>query len=70
MDVGRMAVVVDPAGVVFGIWQARTFPGAQIVNAPGAICWNEQLSPDFEGSKAFYTAVFGYEYGDMNGGLS
>jgi uncharacterized protein len=66
MDVGRMAVAVDPAGAVFGIWQARAFPGAQIVNEPGAMCWNEQMSSDFEGSKAFYRAVFGYEYGDMS----
>ena len=67
MDVGRMAVAVDPAGAVFGVWQARAFPGAQIVNEPGAMCWNEQVSRDFEGSKAFYAAVFGYEYGDMSG---
>jgi len=44
MDVGRMAVAVDPAGAVFGIWQARAFPGAQIVNEPGAMRWNEQVS--------------------------
>jgi hypothetical protein len=67
MDVGRMAVAVDPGGAVFGIWQARAFPGAQIVNEPGAMRWNEQMSRDFEGSKAFYAAVFGYEYGDMSG---
>jgi predicted enzyme related to lactoylglutathione lyase len=67
MDVGRMAVAVDPAGAGFGIWQARAFPGAQIVNEPGAMCWNEQVSRDFERSKAFYAAVFGYEYGDMSG---
>jgi hypothetical protein len=67
MDVGRMAVAVDPAGAVFGVWQARAFPGAQIVNEPRAMCWNEHVSRDFEGSKAFYAAVFGYEYGDMSG---
>ena len=26
-DVGRMAVAVDPAGAVFGVWQARAFRG-------------------------------------------
>jgi uncharacterized protein len=66
MDAGRMAVAVDPAGAVFGLWQARAFPGAQIVNEPGAMSWNEQMSSDFEGSKAFYAAVFGYKYGDMS----
>ena len=66
-DVGRMAVAVDAAGAVFGLWQARAFPGAQVVNDSGAMRWNEQVSSDFEGSKAFYAAVFGYEYGDMSG---
>jgi predicted enzyme related to lactoylglutathione lyase len=66
MDAGRMAVAVDPAGAVFGLWQARAFPGAQIVGKPGAMCWNEQMSHDFEGSKAFYAAVFGYEYNDTS----
>ena len=66
-DVGRMAVAVDAAGAVFGLWQARAFPGAQVVNDSGAMRWNEQVSSDFEGTKAFYAAVFGYEYGDMSG---
>ena len=66
-DVGRMAVAVDPAGAVFGLWQARAFPGAQVVNDIGTMRWNEQVSRDFEGSKAFYAAVFGYEYADMSG---
>jgi predicted enzyme related to lactoylglutathione lyase len=34
------------------------------------MCWNEQLSPDIEGSKAFCAAVFGYEYADVEGALS
>jgi predicted enzyme related to lactoylglutathione lyase len=70
MDVGRMAVAMDPAGAVFGLWQAGAFPGAQIVNEPGAMRWNEQMSWDFEGSSAFYAAVFGYDYGDASSGLS
>jgi hypothetical protein len=39
------------------VWQARKFPEPQIVNEPGARCWYEQLSPDFERSKAFCVAV-------------
>src|ERR1700743_140297 len=66
-DVGRMAGAVDPSGAVFGLWQARAFPGAQLVNDIGTMRWNEQVSRDFEGSKAFYAAVFGYEYADMSG---
>jgi uncharacterized protein len=66
MDVGRMAIAVDTTGAAFGIWQARAFSGAQIANVPGALTWSEQMSRDFEGAKAFYAAVFGYEFGDMS----
>jgi hypothetical protein len=38
----------------------------QVANVPGAFTWSEHMSRDFEGAKAFYAAVFGYEYGDMS----
>jgi predicted enzyme related to lactoylglutathione lyase len=66
MDAGRMAVAVDTTGAVFGIWQNRAFVGAQVANVAGAVAWNEHMSRDFEGAKAFYAAVFGYEFGDMS----
>jgi predicted enzyme related to lactoylglutathione lyase len=66
MDVGRMAVVMDVTGAAFGIWQARAHTGVGIANVPGALTWSEQMSRDFEGAKAFYAAVFGYEFGDMS----
>jgi uncharacterized protein len=66
MDVGRMAVAADITGAAFGIWQARAHSGVGLANAPGALTWNEHFSGDFEGAKAFYAAVFGYEYGDMS----
>jgi uncharacterized protein len=66
MDVGRMAVAMDTTGAAFGIWQARAHTGFGVANVPGAVSWNEQMSRDFEGSKAFYAAVFGYEFGDMS----
>lgn len=65
MDVGRMAVAADPGGAVFGIWQARAHIGVGLANEPGALSWNENLSRDFNENKAFYRAVFGYEYGDL-----
>jgi predicted enzyme related to lactoylglutathione lyase len=66
MDVGRMLVAADPAGAVFGVWQARSHTGLGLANEPGAVCWNENFSRDLEGNQAFYGAVFGYEYGDMS----
>lgn len=66
MDVGRMAIAADPGGAFFGIWQAGSHSGIQMANEPGALTWNENMSRDFAGNKAFYHSVFGYEYGDMS----
>lgn len=66
MDAGRMAVATDITGAVFGLWQGGAHTGVGLANAPGALTWNEHFSRDFEGAKAFYAAVFGYEYGDMS----
>lgn len=63
-DLGRMAVFSDPAGAVFGVWQANQMKGAEKVNAPVSCCWNELHTADREAAKAFYTAVFGWEAAD------
>jgi predicted enzyme related to lactoylglutathione lyase len=65
MGQGRMAMAADPGGAVFGLWQARQHTGVQLANEPGSLTWNENLSHDFDGNKAFYHSVFGYEYGDI-----
>jgi uncharacterized protein len=61
MDIGRMAVFVDPTGAVFGVWQPKSFTGADLVNEPGSLCWNEVLTRDADAGKAFYSAVFGWQ---------
>jgi predicted enzyme related to lactoylglutathione lyase len=63
MDIGRMAFFVDPTGAVFGIWQPKSFGGADVVNEPGSLCWNEVLTRDADTDKAFYPAVFGWDAG-------
>jgi uncharacterized protein len=65
MGLGWMAMATDPGGAVFGLWQAGQHTGVEVANEPGSLTWNENLSRDFDGNKAFYQAVFGYEYGDM-----
>jgi len=67
MEEGRMAVAMDPAGAVFGLWQGGHTTGLGVANEPGALTWNEHMSRDFDASKAFYQAVFGYGYQDMSG---
>lgn len=66
MDLGRMAVFTDPEGAFFGIWQPGTFSGAELVNEPGTVGWNELSTRDPEGAKAFYSAVFGWEPNDLD----
>jgi uncharacterized protein len=65
LDIGRMAVLADPTGAVFGIWQPRAFAGAGLVNEPGAVTWNELNTRDVPAAKEFYAAVFGWTYEDM-----
>jgi uncharacterized protein len=61
MDVGRFAFVSDPAGAVIGLWQPRRHTGAEIVNEPVSLTWNELNTRDVEGAKPFYAAIFGWE---------
>jgi len=68
MDQGRMAVFADPAGAVIGIWQPGTMKGAGLVNEHGALGWNELVTSDVEGSKAFYGAVFGWGHASHEAG--
>jgi len=67
MEEGRMAIAMDTSGAAFGIWQGEHTTGIGVANEPGALTWNEDMSRDFEGSKAFYHDVFGYDYQDMSG---
>lgn len=67
MSLGRMLVAVDPTGAAFGVWQARDFQGAQIVNEPGALVWNEANTTDPQAAKRFYDAAFGIKIEPMQG---
>jgi uncharacterized protein len=69
MEEGRMAVVADPTGAVFGLWQAGNHKGSEIVNEPGALTWNECMTRDYDEARKFYAGVFGYEYDDVEGGF-
>jgi uncharacterized protein len=58
---GRMAVLSDPAGAAFSVWEAGTRCGAQIVNEPSAWSMSALSTSDPDGAQAFYRAVFGWE---------
>jgi predicted enzyme related to lactoylglutathione lyase len=67
MQAGRMAVIQDPQGAFFMAWQPRENPGAQLVNEPGALVWNELASPDLDASSAFYGGLFGWTVAPFEG---
>ena len=60
-DVGRMAVVKDPTGATFSVWQPRRHIGAEIIREPNTLCWTELLTPDPTATGNFYTQLFGWE---------
>jgi predicted enzyme related to lactoylglutathione lyase len=67
-DAGRMAVLADPEGAVFCVWQAGTHRGARIVNEPGSLNFNILNTRDPEAAKQFYNAVFGWTTLDLGTG--
>jgi len=68
MNSGRMAVLADPEGAAFFLWQAKEHKGAQIVNEAGSLNFNGLNTRDVEGAKSFYGAVFGWRTLTLNGG--
>jgi predicted enzyme related to lactoylglutathione lyase len=68
MESGRMALVADRQGGMLGLWQAGRHIGAALVNAPGALSWNDLLTSDVEAARALYGPLFGWEFDDVAGG--
>jgi uncharacterized protein len=67
MDLGTMAILADPAGAPFGLWQAGTFAGFGVmheVNAPG---WFDHVSPDPQRDGEFYSALSGHQFTVLEG---
>jgi hypothetical protein len=63
-DLGRFAVLQDPAGAVFCVWQPRTFEGFGLWNETSAPCWVELATRDVPTATAFYQTVFGWSISD------
>jgi len=68
MDAGRMAVLTDPEGAAFCVWQAKEHHGAKVVNEQGSLNFNGLATRNPEGAKAFYGAVFGWQTLALPGG--
>jgi len=84
-DAGRMALLADPAGAIFAIWEPLGSIGAERVNDAGALCLNQLNTNDPEMARSYYSELFGwtiehnragagdywglYNDGTLNGGM-
>ena len=62
MTFGRMAVLQDPTGAVFNVWQAKTHLGIGVTGENGALCWADLNTPDPARAKTFYEGLFGWRF--------
>ena len=69
MEHGRMAVIQDPTGAVFAIWQARNHPGVGVKGEAGSLGWNELATTDTGRAKDFYSGLFGWQGDTQNMGI-
>jgi predicted enzyme related to lactoylglutathione lyase len=61
MDAGRMAVIHDPTGAVFSVWQAKNSQGIGVAGENGALCWADLSTPDPDRAQKFYSSLFGWK---------
>ncbi|WP_055494129.1 VOC family protein [Streptomyces sp. TP-A0356] len=61
MGEGHMALLADPAGASFGIWQPGRTKGLEVAGDPGSLCWVELHTADIARAAAFYHQVLGWE---------
>jgi predicted enzyme related to lactoylglutathione lyase len=65
MESGRMAVIADPTGAALCLWQPGSHIGAALVNTPGAMTWNDLVTPDPDAAASFYGALFGWTFEEI-----
>jgi len=61
MDLGRMAVIHDPTGAHFCVWQARKNTGIGIAGVAGSLCWADLNTSDAKRASDFYSNLFGWQ---------
>jgi uncharacterized protein len=61
MEYGRMAVLQDPTGAFFCVWQPKAGIGIALGGVPGTLCWADLSTPDPQRAKQFYEALFGWK---------
>ena len=61
MDIGRMAVIQDPTGAIFSLWEPKKHHGVGIGGVDNAVCWADLSTSDPERAGKFYSGLFGWE---------
>lgn len=61
LDAGRMAVLADPAGAVFSVWEGKKRMGTEITGVEGTLCWADLMTPDPLRAGKFYSDLFGWK---------
>ena len=60
-EAGRMALIADPTGAMFSLWQPQKNLGIGIAGVPGTLCWADLSTADPEAAKRFYEGMFGWK---------
>lgn len=58
---GHMAMLKDPSGGEFSLWQPGLHSGLGITREPGALWWCELITPSPDVCAKFYMQLFGWE---------
>lgn len=70
MDVfgaGRMAMLQDPQGAFFALWQPKEHIGSRVKGETGTVMWNEFMTGDPAGATRFYSGLLGIGSSKMPG---
>jgi len=60
-DRGRAALLQDPSGAFFSVWEGKKRSGVGVKGEPGAFCWADLSTPDQARAKTFYEGLFGWK---------
>ncbi|MGD0363663.1 MAG: VOC family protein [Bryobacteraceae bacterium] len=59
-DAGRMAVIQDPGGATFALWQPKNNPGIGIAGVDGTLCWADLMTDNLAAVQQFYAVLCGW----------
>lgn len=61
VDAGRMAVIRDPGGAHFCLWEAQKHIGSAVAGVAGTLCAADLITADQDAASDFYGKMFGWK---------